>query len=336
MKNKLPLEYPPITSYPLIANMMSVLWSYKQDTLPWISDRFIQLLYREEVPPFSATNGVFYEYELSYNRPMFLSCPFLYVSRFDRLIFSECNSCFLDFLKRSINDGYYLHLGLNHQHLSCSPSYNRYFVHPTFIYGYNEPNNEIFIRDFFKNTYCDEIANYDEVNAAFYDIDYGTNAEYLNYISMFKYRSIEYSHNIDKVVLDYTDYLNSVDSRNVFNEDYIYKKAKKYYGLSYYDALSDSFNNRTVDIRSFHVLIDHKTMQKIRIEYLNSVGSLKNVDKLLQLNEELTSMAKVLQNLALKFLITKKNEVILNGIAFCKKMKERDTFFVNLFIESIL
>ena len=51
LKSKiLPTAAPPITSFPLIANMLSILWLDKNKTLPWICDRFIQLVARNDIP----------------------------------------------------------------------------------------------------------------------------------------------------------------------------------------------------------------------------------------------------------------------------------------------
>lgn len=99
MRKVLTCEYPPITSYPLIANMLSVLWAYKKDTINWISDRFIQLVGHKQKITGQSGIGTFYEYETSYNRPMFLSCPYLYVSRIDRTILNHCKFSFLTFVK---------------------------------------------------------------------------------------------------------------------------------------------------------------------------------------------------------------------------------------------
>lgn len=56
MKMCLPIEEPPITSFPEIANTLSVLWRHKENVIPWLSDRFIQLVIR---PNFKLTNADF-------------------------------------------------------------------------------------------------------------------------------------------------------------------------------------------------------------------------------------------------------------------------------------
>lgn len=40
------IKYPPITSFPAIANSLSILWVNEDNFIPWISDGYIQLVIR--------------------------------------------------------------------------------------------------------------------------------------------------------------------------------------------------------------------------------------------------------------------------------------------------
>ena len=59
MKICLPVEQPPITSFPTIANTLSILWGHKEKVLPWLSDRLIQLVVR---PNYDLVNTDFYDH----------------------------------------------------------------------------------------------------------------------------------------------------------------------------------------------------------------------------------------------------------------------------------
>lgn len=336
MKKILPCAFPPITSYPLIANMMSVLWTYKENTLPWISDRFIQLIGRKDTIPNVSTVGTFYEYETNYNRPMFLSCPYLYSSRIDRSVLTQNITSFTEFTKKCIDDDYYLHACLDHYYFSDSPIHKKeQYVHPTFIYGYDDTNDQVRIRDFFKEKYREGMASYTELDQAYENVEHQFKFEYLNYISIFKYRPVYYKINISKIIYDYEDYINSRDSRNVYREDYIYKTSELAYGLEYYDFLSNILSSKAIDLRAFHVLVDHKTVQKIRIHYLESINCIKNIDRVIEAHDTLEKNCVLLRNVAIKAILTKNLEVISKGQQLCQAIKEIDKNFVMLLLASI-
>lgn len=146
--------YPPITSYPLIANMMSAIWSYKENVLPWVCDRFINLVGRKSSNSKYTLLGTFYEYELSNNLPMFVACPFLEQSRIQRTLLNYKNQKLTDFIKYCIENDFFVHVCLDRFYISNSPDFNvRHFYHPTFIYGYDETLGVVKTRDFYDSGY---------------------------------------------------------------------------------------------------------------------------------------------------------------------------------------
>ena len=336
LKKVLPCAFPPITSYPLIANMMSVLWTYKEQTMPWIVDRFIQLVGRKDILPQKSAIGTFYEYESSYNRPMFLSCPYLYSSRFDRTVLSNNIESFTCFAKSCIEEGYYLHACLDHYYFTDSPVFQRErYIHPTFIYGFDDEVSKFNIRDFFKDKYREGIAFYSELDFSYKNVDYQVKHEYLSYISIFKYRSVHYEVNIDKIRNDYGESLNGCDTRNVYREDYIYRTSELSYGIKYYDFLSDILASNNIDLRAFHVLVDHKTIQRIRIQYLNEKGYIKNSNKVFEAHEQLEKNCLLLRNMAIKAILTKNPNIVSRGQALCRTMKEEEKSFVLSFLDNL-
>lgn len=214
----LPSVAPPITSYPLIANMMSILWLDEDKTLPWICDRFIQLVGRTEAHFNFPLGGNFYEYEVCSDLPIFIVCPFLKQSRFERMIIDEFSPRLTDFIKFFIDNGYYLHLCLDPYYISSSQNYNkRHFNHPTFIYGYSDEEDKIYIKDFYSSGYKEYSAGYDEINTAYASVlnnEFDTR-KYYGMVSLFKYIPVDYRFNLNKVVEDYTDYLNCADRQHM-------------------------------------------------------------------------------------------------------------------------
>ena len=337
MKKILPCAIPPITSYPLIANMMSVLWLHKEETLPWIADRFIQLIGRKKNSWLATAAGTFYEYETGYNRPMFLSCPYLYCSRIDRKLLNYQKFSFVNFIKFCIDNNSYLHGGLNQYHFSDSPTYHsEHYTHPTFIYGYDDLEKKIYIRDFFKDKYRDSYSLYDEAELSFLDVEYDALQEFLKYITIFSYRNVFYNVNISKIVRDYTEYLNATDTRSIYSDDYVYKSAETLYGLAYYDLLDFNFSNlRKIDLRAFHVLVDHKVIQDVRIKYLIESNHLNNGDLIIDMNNNLHNQCLFLRNLAIKGLVSKDQRVALKGKEYCRIIREEDSELVAKILENI-
>ena len=334
------IEDPPITSYPIIANMMSILWAYKDKTIPWISDRLIQLLWRGRIANITSLRGTFYDNELGYNKPLFLSCPFLYCSRYDRMIFHNQNYKFSDYVKKSINEGYYLHLCLDQFYMSQTPSYRfKHFIHPTFIYGYNEEQNLVYIRDFFQGKYQDLTASFSEIDESYSNLPYASTSDFEMMVSAMKYRDVNYQINLNKIKRDYTDYLNAADSRGVYSEDPVYRELEKdtVYGIRYYEVLNYMCLIKGIDIRAAHVLVDHKTIQEIRLNYLADNGYITNQEELLSLGKSLTQKATILRNMSLK--IAMHGYANLAEISRLKDLslqtKEEDTYFVKSFLDNL-
>ena len=59
MRMFLTMTDPPITTYPSIANILSLLWDRKDNIMPWFVDHFIQLVVR---PNHEDTFGDFYDH----------------------------------------------------------------------------------------------------------------------------------------------------------------------------------------------------------------------------------------------------------------------------------
>lgn len=333
-------EKPPITSYPIIANMMSILWAHEEKTMPWIADRFIQLMWRGYFGNVSALRGTFYDNEVGYNKPIFLSCPFLYCSRYDRMIFHHHGMNLSDHVKKCVNDGYYLHLCLDHFYLAQTPSYRiKHRIHPTFIYGYDDASREVYMRDFVQGKYQDIKTSYDELDESYSNLPYSSTLDFEMMISAMKYRDTYYKVNINKIKRDYTDYLKLVDSRGIYREDPVYRQIDKdtVYGLRYYDVLNYMCVVKENDIRAAHVLVDHKVIQEKRIAYLSDNGLITNQEELIDLSQNLTKTATILRNMTIKIAMHKYEDIdeIIRLKNLCAQAKEEDEYFVKTLLDSL-
>ena len=328
---------PPITSFPLIANMLSILWLDKEKTLPWICDRFIQLVARNDIQFNFPLGGNFYEYEVCSDLPIFIVCPYLKQSRFERMIIDKFSPTLTDFIRFCIDNDYYLHLCLDPYHISSSQNYNkRHFNHPTFIYGYDE--EKIYLKDFYSSGYKEYSAGYEEINTAYVSVlnnEFETR-KYYGMVSMFKYRPVEYPFSIDKVIEDYIDYLNCTDRHHMYRDDVSYGRIDGYlYGLDYYNALAYKIENCLYDVRPFHVLYDHKVLQEIRVRYMIENELINGGEEILSECVELKKLVQKLRNTFLKEIVAESQKPNIKLAELCLEIKQKDNLLVKKLLERI-
>ena len=216
---------------------------------------------------------------------------------------------------------------LDHFYFSCAEFCNKeHHMHPTFIYGYDDFKKQFFIKDFFKNKYSEKTVSYKEMNLAFDECK--IQKSYHRIINLLKYTPLYYELNLDKIIRNYTDYLNGCDTTYKYKEDIQYGDLTFSYGIRYYDVLDHQLCNKDIDIRIFHVLYDHKIIQSMRIKYLFDNNYITNPE-LLEKSDLLEQKALNLRNLVLKYLISQNQADLNEATSLCKHMKEYDREYVS-------
>ncbi len=332
MKNVLKVTDPPITTYPAIANILSLLWDRKDNIMPWFADHFIQLIAR---PMHEDTFGDFYDHADmdTYYRIIF-GLPGLGWMRVN----SETAhyKVFSDYVEKQIDNGYALEACLDRYYFSFAEEYQNYHhVHSSLIYGYDREKDEIYIADFFSDDiysgakYEHKIISYDALNA-------GMNNDGI--INLLKAWDDHYDFNLKLMRTEFEDYLNSTDSMNKFefsNKDYNHVAL---FGLGYYEYLVDSFSQRDfIDTRMFHLLYDHKTLMAYRLEFLEKENVLPKdkIDELKMMNVELIEETKVLRNCVFKYHI-KAGEKLKDNILYrIVNLRTKDETFVRAMLLAI-
>lgn len=302
----LPVKYPPITSFPAIANYLSILWVYRDKVLPWISDRYIQLVIRPYHP---ITRADFYDqadpgnYIIPENY-----CPFIGWLRNNQTTAHFNN--FSEYIEYQIKQGYYLDACLDNFYMSCSYYFNKHHhIHQTFIYGFNSEKRQVFVSDFYDDgRYTRETVSYNEINKSIEGIDY--------FINLYKYEDFDYTINLDLLKLSIEDYINSKDSIKNFEYSCASYNRDILYGLNFYKYIIEVFcTEETIDIRPFHILYDHKMMMKIRLDYLLELNIFDNnrLKQIYAINDSLITDSLTLRNMVLKFNFSH-NKNLLNKI----------------------
>ena len=349
----LPVAFPPITSYPLIANIFSILWANKNDSLPWFADHYIQLhatwhkrWHNDRVTWFN-----FYDADFLNKIHPADYCPYLLTQSIDKTSFDKNKFCFIDFIESQINNGYYVVTHLNQFYLSSSRHHeNKDYMHPTFIYGYDYNNKTVFVSDFYDNgKYVSKTVAYDEINQS-YNFDHlSSNAPMEHYgITLYKYTPSRYQTNTTLLKQTLTDYVQGIDStrRYFYSSQFQFANSKvddSFYGINCYDMLNahidfNQNNETTLDIRPFHLLCDHKNSMKIRIEYLSFISVIANSEKveLLLLCENLIQQTVLFRNLALKCMIKNDKNILGTLHENCYALKKLDREFMMALLQVLL
>ena len=339
IKNILPFNEPPITSYAHLANYISILWT-SEKSLPWFSDHYIQIVANADAKYDWFT---FYDALVTNNIFSYQYCPFSEQFRIDRRDV-ENNlgfECFTDMIEHYIDKGFYIQSALNQFYLKCSENFKKYDnIHPAFIYGYNNTTKEIHIADFYNSKYSHQTVSYDEINDSYSQFPFKSDAPKWFYATSFiKYNDYNYEINRDLLKLSINDYLHSRDSFNKYRYSFNYYDKKMYYGLDCYNLLIEHCENarEQLDIRPFHLLYDHKTAMKIRLNYLNqkNILSTKNFESISAQCDEMLNMTLILRNLVLKYNVTLSKSLLEKIIISCQDLKEYDLRFTEALLESI-
>jgi hypothetical protein len=324
MLNKLERNNPIITSYPDIANLMSLISGDKYYR-SWISMNFYQLAFRINC---SLGFGTFLDsIRVGNDITIFEKCPYLYCNIADKEIIKNSFNSFFEFIMFIINKKYYIYLDLNVRYIKIWNA-DKDFMHETFISGYDSIKQEIYISDFFNGSYRNVICNKEEIEDSFYN-SFKDNIYYQSdmykmgvasryepnkvlLISLNNKRKIEIDK--DLIKLKIKDYLNSTDTLCNIRESYVQHNLEYAYGSSFYDYLIKEIESNVLDIRKGHVLYDHKKMLTFNLDTLYNHSFITSNDYI-DLKEELIRLEEIsllLRNKLIKLKILLKRNNSLN------------------------
>ena len=181
---KLPVVYPPITSYPELANIFSIIFTHEEKVIPWISDRFIQLVVREGK---EAAVVDFYEHvDIDNYYSLLFGCPFISWLRINSSVIPY--DSFSEYVSYCIHHDYYVEPCLDQYYFEFSDCYKKeHFIHSSFINEIDLYSGKARIYDFFnKKKYNNFIISTSSLNNSF-------NNDYL--INLYKFQDADYSWN---------------------------------------------------------------------------------------------------------------------------------------------
>lgn len=229
---------------------------------------------------------------------------------------------FTDYIEYQISHDHYIEACLDRYYLSCSGEYQKiHNIHTTFIYGFDQESKEIYISDFYqKKKYDRYVVSYDEINRSIEGINYIINLYMLEDVN-------NYKTNFKLMNRFLKDYINCQDSFGMFDYSNCMFNKDILYGLDYYDYLiNHELLNQKIDLRYYHVLYDHKTIMKIRLDYLSNLNLVDKdeITNLIDLNNNILESTKLLEMLALKYEYSKSDKVLNKLIKSCQEIKNLD------------
>lgn len=333
MNKRLPIVEPLVTAYPYHGNLLAILQANDfERTLPYILDNYVGL-YISDFP---------HEMKMDFYVGLYWkNCPFIHYQRTNRSIINKKWASFSDFVIDYIDEGMYVYLLANHYYLPPSSWYlENYYAHDAFISGYDLDKKIFYVSDNFLNgKYSTHEIKFEDLNRAYSSLK--PEDDWLNGVEAVKYRD-DRTHWFDPVLIrsKLTKYINgdNLALENRFPGEYW--KTGYLFGASVYDKLVDHFTwleqhqTNTKDIRSFHVLYEHKLMIKQLFNKLEELGCLHSNEYQAPV-EEIIQKAYLLRNHYLKFLRTNDVQIISLMKDMTVDIKQQECAMIEQVIEHI-
>lgn len=313
MKKILKITPPPITGYPDYAYPLSIVLN-EPDNQAWLFCNFIQLYYTSE----DTDNSINYYYTDINNRMWDARNPLLDYQTIHKDTLRNFNIDIIEFFIKMIDIGYYCYTYFDEYYMSCSPAYKQvHFPHVSFIYGYDLENKKFYIAGYDKtykynyNEVCFDIIKeaYDLCERDYYD-DKNT-----IYLMIYSYKSTKYKFDINVVLEQLNEYLYSVNTSKRYNLCFN-PRPNLTFGINSVEGLMNKIDkmiegqNINFSYKPYYILLEHKKLMKLRIDYLIEQGYLDSECLSKKMFIEIESKYLLIQNLAVKYSITRTTDLL--------------------------
>ncbi|WP_124066119.1 hypothetical protein [Clostridium sp. E02] len=331
----LPIKYPPITSYPHHANILSIL-SCNEENLIWFYNYYFQLAIKKK-----PNNRL--DFNIGYSIiPFIKNCPIVTFHGLSREFIRKKWDNITDFLIDGINSGYYIYLVVDKFFVPVyEDQYMKYHTyHDIMVFGYNIQNQKFNVADFFKNSkYSYEESEFSKVAEGYYASD---EFDWLHGVILLK-KDKSYQPNFNTNILKnyINDYLTSYNSnaRTILINTWLNNKEYAF-GLQVYDVLENHLKeilsrNVEFDIRPYHVLWDHKRMILLLIKYLFKKGYLQNADYFYLGFILVEKKTLILRNLLLKYKFSQNKGLIEKAMIKLREISAKEQQLLQKFMVNI-
>ena len=239
-------------------------------------------------------------------------------------------------IKKSIDEGLYVQLYIDHFYIKKSASYQkRHFLHDVAtIFGYSDEEEVFVIGDNFCNGKYEIIeVSYDEVLLArAYDEDLP--------IERFKILDdYEYTMKIKDVKQLLESYavgeLYKNQGKVNKNNMHLLNAGRMVCGMKYYDVLIDKINSNSFDPRPFHIMLNHMQLYFFILKILNQYHIIYDEQSIREKVELLIEETTNLRNMYLKYTILPKNNIYNKMIEKIELIKNQEDKLLEYIIKLI-
>jgi hypothetical protein len=327
-KKILPFTIPITSCYPATSGATGILFSDPQ-IYEWIFNSFIQIF---EVEDNHALD--YYDFAIDNN-------PYLSYNELDYSFIYNNWESITDFVKRSINDDYYVRLFVN---VSKLPIYDSKgdMQHDLLIFGYDEKEQLFHIADHFNSGFFEKgVCKFSELE---YSMDtfspnlFPNAVAFLNSVQLIKkekslhrlrfslYNPDEMAYigtlNITRIIASLSDYLDGVPTVNWYTrgrvmDDYLALSHK--WGINCYSTLKlhvqESINGVSpFSLQSFKLMHNHKIVMVERLKVIRKKYSIPNIELHIDNSKKLCESMQYILNKFLKSIMYKKNPSVFEKI----------------------
>ncbi len=270
-------------------------------------------------------------------------CPFIRKYTVPMGIILEKYNTFSNFLVYALNNGFYVSNILDQYFIPLLNGKKNYFYHPNYIYGYNLSEKIFSICDNFElGKYKSIEVSFDLINEAFILLDSFPWEIYEASANLYEVVDTKFKFDLNLFIELLNDYL--LSRNNLGNLDnYIRPQDRNIcFGIGCYDVLYDYVKKivdkngeELIDLRSFVFLIDHKTLMRLRVEFLKFRGYLSRNTLAMKIIENLENHCIKTLNLAIKYNFTKDPNIIHKLMETLENIKKMDKEVISMLVDEL-
>ncbi len=318
---ELELQQPPINCYLHHAYTLTVAMSHK-DFSSWFFSNYIQLEFNSQVKILN-----FLTYPICGTTVL---CPLLDYRILDLEFIYKSNIDIFDFIKTSINLGYYVITYTDEFFIPGRLAYVRkaHFRHDIMIYGYSSDKSTFNVIGYNENfKYTPSCVRFSEFESSFLTSIDKTNDIILIKAKDSKSYNPSYEFDVENVKNLLSDYLfskNTSANYRSLGKPNDCASGISVYGelIKHYESILKNDNNVTCDIKHFHLLYEHKKVMVSRLEYLMDNKYIDRRDDLITVFRNLQNEALNKRNVVMKYNATKNKAQLNTVIDFLHRMYE--------------
>jgi hypothetical protein len=331
---KLPMTKPIIRVYTNYAYQFSILGSYIE-AQPWFFMNFIQLCTEEDCEsPLIFNNRDDYGYCFNITTPFFeckiLTRDFILSQKLD----------FKSLIIESIKSGEYVYFYINEKYIPDTRASESNFDnnHNIMIHGVDIELNEVYFYSYNKDSiFIENKIPLDQLSIAYFSnkVDFPRFEDRFYIFHITKDKGLVLTISL-KIILEQMISLRDSYVLGLNVIDY-HKNIHIIYGLKTFDKLAKSLslmakNQIRIDIRSLHLLMEHKALMVLRLQYIEHHKPDIVLGEFIKEYEKLERRYGYLRNLLLLFQTSNKNTSIQKIADEILVLKDREYDLLNRLI----